>query len=201
MHKIKIILFITIILWGLQAKAQIIPLSVGIKGGVNTSNLNGGLDTDSRGGFNAGLMARLYIPYLYVGANAEITQKGAKIKNFSKPQSGNSETKANPLYLQIPVHLGCEIILGLSARLRLEAGPYWAYGIGGKLKEGGEKVDFFGKDTFKKNDFGLGAGVGFDFWKLGVDVGYDFGLTNISRFETAKVHTRNGYLSFSYRFL
>lgn len=202
MQKIKVTLLAVAILFGVQAKAQLIPISIGIKGGVNTSDFSGGLNTSNRAGFNAGLTARLNLPAnFYVGANAEITQKGAKLKHFKSIEGSDVESKANPLFLQIPVHLGYKYNLGLSARLRVEAGPYWAYGIGGKIKGDGKKFDFFGDNTFKKNDFGFGVAVGFDFWKLGVDLGYDFGLTNLSHIEGTKARTRNGYLSFSYRFL
>ena len=197
MKTIKAILLAIAVMVSIGASAQL-PFSIGIKGGANLSNLSGDLkDTSSRGGFNAGLFARLSIPMtgFYVASGAEITTKGAKYKDEGL------EIKANPMYLQIPLHVGYKISLIPTTRLLIHAGPYWAYGLSGKVKAEGEKIDFFSDDFCKKNDFGLGVGLGAEFWKFGVDVGYDFGLTNISQNSDFKVNNRNAYLSFSYRFM
>lgn len=200
MKALKLVLLTAALFIGMKANAQLIPFSIGIKGGVNMSNFSGDVDNKSnRAGFNAGLTARLNLPAsLYVASGVEITQKGAKYDGDNK-----NKVKANPLYLQIPAHLGYKINLIPTTRLLIHAGPYWAYGIGGKVKTGGEKKDFFGSANYqaKKNDFGLGLGVGLEVWKFGVDVGYDFGLSNISRNSDVKMRNRNGYLSFSYRFM
>jgi len=37
------------------------------------------------------------------------------------------------------------------------------------------------EDNVKKNNFGLFAGAGVDFWKLFVDVSYDWSLTNVQK--------------------
>ena len=87
----------------------------------------------------------------------------------------------------------------------LHAGPYIAYGIAGKTKADvaglSEKVDTFGDDglDLKPFDAGLGLGVGAEFGKIILDLGWDMGLTNIGD-SYADVKTQNAYLSVGYRF-
>lgn len=60
-------------------------------------------------------------------------------------------------------------------------------------------------DTFDKNgglkrfDAGIGCGVGMEFSQISVTIGYDLGLTNISR-DTEKYKNQNAYLSLGYKF-
>jgi hypothetical protein len=78
--------------------------------------------------------------------------------------------------------------------LYLNAGPYAGYNIGGRLKiDGSENMlgtssrISFGNSSadFKRWDFGLQAGAGYNFKMkkstLTVDVRYGYGLVNISR--------------------
>ena len=71
----------------------------------------------------------------------------------------------------------------------VKAGPYFGFGIAGKYKAGGEKIDFF-KDTkdedgdilmegAKKFDAGLGVGVAYEINKFFIDLTGEFGLTKI----------------------
>jgi hypothetical protein len=83
----------------------------------------------------------------------------------------------------------------------LHAGPYVAYGLGGKAKAGSLEIDTFDDDLgFKPFDAGLGLGVGAEFGKILVDVGWDMGLTNISRISSMDVKTQNAYISLGYKF-
>ena len=83
----------------------------------------------------------------------------------------------------------------------MHAGPYAAYGIGGKMKAGPLSINTFDKDLgFKPFDAGLGLGVGAEFGPILVDVGWDMGLTNISRASSGNVKNQNAYLSLGYKF-
>ena len=91
----------------------------------------------------------------------------------------------------------------------LHAGPYVAYGIGGKSKvklsssEGSAElgdVDVFGDDGFKRFDAGLGLGVGAEFGPILVDLGWDMGLVDISGSSNGNVKNQNAYLSVGYTF-
>ena len=87
-------------------------------------------------------------------------------------------------------------------RIVFHAGPYLAYGVGGKIKFGNSSINTFNKDSgvFKPFDAGAGVGIGAEFGNIIVDLGWDMGLTNISRAAKGSVKTQNAYLSLGYKF-
>ncbi len=91
----------------------------------------------------------------------------------------------------------------------MHAGPYAAYGVGGKSKLSGSigdisaetEGDVFGDDGFlKRFDAGLGLGVGAEFGPLLLDLGWDMGLVNIADSDNNDIKNQNAYLSVGYRF-
>ncbi|MFV0418730.1 MAG: porin family protein [Dysgonomonas sp.] len=219
---IKTILITVALLLGIGANAQNNPLVLGVKAGVNLSNFSGnGADgMDAKVGFNVGLTVDYALSEeLYLLSGLELTMKGAKDKgfiSFTEPTLGTvsfeGTEKDNPMYLQIPVHLGYKIAVMDGTKVILHAGPYVAYGIGGKSKVKGSVIsedeeifidtdfDFFGKDRAKRFDFGLGLGAGFEFGKTAVGLGYDFGLVNMFDNSTYTVKNMNAYLTLGYKF-
>lgn len=197
----KLFLTAAILLFSVNSYA-LLPVSLGVKGGVNLSNFSGDLDdTKSKAGFNAGLTLDVDIPLTSFGITTglELTTKGAKIDK--KYFEDGKDATFNAMYLQVPIHANYKLSIAPTTKIVFHAGPYLAYGIGGKTKVEGEKEDTFGKDGFDKFDFGLGIGAGLQVWKFGVDLGWDLGLKNISGSSEGKVKNQNAYLSFSYRFM
>lgn len=191
---------------GVAVHAQ--ETSFGVKAGVNLSNFGGDPDGDAKVGFNAGVTLDYgFTPEWYLLTGLEFTMKGSKYK---KTIAGiETETKANPMYLQLPVHVGYKLTIVDETRIVFHAGPYVAYGIGGKskLKVGenigtlvDEESDFFGDDAAKRFDFGLGGGIGVEFGSFNVGIGCDFGLLNIERNDDFKVKNQNAYLTVGYKF-
>lgn len=189
------------------ASAQM-PISFGVKAGANLSNFGGkdaGDDLDAKVGFNVGVTADINVaPSLYVLTGLELTTKGAKYEESILGEK--FEVTMNPMYLQLPIHLGYKLEIAPETNLIFRAGPYLAYGLGGKVtvKAGGEKEDgdFFGDDEDqnggKRFDFGLGGGVGVEFGKISATLGYDFGMAKV--FKDEKTYNRNAYLSVGYKF-
>jgi hypothetical protein len=105
------------------------------------------------------------------------------------------------MYLQLPATIGYKFDLGGDTRLVLNAGPYIAYGIGGKTK-GGEAGSrkLFKDDIFKRLDYGVIGGIGFEFGRFAVGAGYDLGLANISDVKGTKARNRNAYLTVGVKF-
>ncbi len=210
MKTVKTLLFVVALFIGINANAQlgINPLSFGIKGGVNMSNFSGDPeDTSAKAGWNAGITVDVSLPAnFYIASGVELTTKGAKYKQ-SVVIGGDAislvEAKANPMYIQVPVHLGYKIKAFPTTNIVFHGGPYWAYGISGKTKVEGQKYDFFGSDAneAKRNDFGLGFGAGVEFLgKITAGIGCDFGLLNISRVDNYTVRNQNAYFSVGYKF-
>lgn len=195
--------------------AQLLPLSLGLKGGLNTSNTDA-KDSKARAGFNAGLTLDLYLPAnLVILSGIELSTKGANDKrrvespgDLSIEGTYDRETKMNMMYLQVPVKLGYRIKTIPGLGLHFGAGPYFAQGIGGKTKVISNGKETYKENTFgdkdgqlKKMDWGLGVEVGASVLGLvQVRTGYDFGLANISRDKDNKVRNRNFYVSAGIKF-
>lgn len=210
------------LLIGINTYAQDKPITFGVKAGVNLSNFGGdGADgMDAKIGFNVGLTVDYALTQdLYLLTGLEFTMKGGKDEgsiSMVDPTYGSisftGKENDNPMYLQIPIHLGYKLAVTDGTKIVFRAGPYVAYGIGGKTKLEGKFIkdgttidldddyDFFGKDMAKRFDFGLGLGVGAEFGKIGATLGYDFGLVNIAPSDLAKIKNMNAYLTLGYKF-
>jgi hypothetical protein len=156
--------------------------AVGIKGGPNFANINTseslGANYDNRTGWNAG--AFVLIRGERIGFQPEVlfSQQGTKFHyNTNSP-----ELKANFSYVNIPLIVKLYTVAGIN----LQVGPQ----IG--LLTSAEREDFATgqsgpitkqdvKDDFKKTDFSLALGLGWDL-PLGfsIDGRYNWGLSDIN---------------------
>ena len=179
-----------------------LPVSLGVKAGMNLSELQN-VDDDNKVGFNIGLTAELALPSsFYLMSGLEFTTKGTKGKNVPVNVSGTKDKVTyNSMYIQLPIHAGYKLDLTPGTKLVFRAGPYLAYGVGGKIKSDAkqfEDQDFFGDDT-NRFDFGIGGAVGVEFLnKINVSLGADHGLTKV--FKDTKIKNRSAYISVGYKF-
>ena len=120
------------------------------------------------------------------------------------------------MYLQIPVHAAFKVDVTPGTKIVFHAGPYAAYGVAGKVKLSGNLGGYSGKTDYnvfedvedgegqgnglKRFDAGLGLGVGAEFGRILVDLGWDMGLVNISQSDNNKIKNQSGYLSVGYKF-
>ncbi len=182
------------------ATAVSAQVSLGLKGGINLSNVYGDdvSNTDAKIGFHAGILADFEFSYnSAIQSGLIFTTKGYK---------GGDEVKANSMYLQLPVHYAYKLDVSPGTRIVFHGGPYAAYGVGGKITNGVE-MDIFGDEGFfKRFDAGLGIGVGAEFGPMILDLGWDFGLLDIvdddffDEFDTGSVKNKSAYLSIGYKF-
>jgi hypothetical protein len=205
----KTALIAAAILIGANVSAQNSPVTFGVRGGLNLSNYWGDVENSkAKIGFNVGVtMDYAFSPALYLMTGLELTTKGAKgemIENGVK-----LSVTENPMYLQLPVHLGYKIDIAPDTRFVLHAGPYVAYGVGGKSKittkvEGlnlDVSTDLFSGDiSYDRFDFGVGLGFGVEFGRISAGLGYDLGLANLTGNSNYKVRNMNAALTFGYRF-
>lgn len=212
-------------------------LSLGIRGGANMSNFTGKSvkDTKMKLGFNAGITADYeFTSNAAIQTGLLFTTKGAKLSSKKIEQkigdvkiNGSADATADAMYLQLPLHFAYKINLAPDTRLVLHAGPYAAYGVGGKtttkssvkvlgnvpanqkaavdeavkkLNTKSEVNTFDKKAGYKPFDAGVGAGVGAEFGSFFVDLGWDMGLLNIARTKDSSLKTQNAYLSIGYKF-
>jgi hypothetical protein len=202
MKKIKLMLVLALFAMVTAVSAQV---SLGVKGGINMSNLYGDeLDNENvKIGFNVGLLADIDFSFnSAIQTGLFFTTKGYKY------DSGNLDYTENLMYIQLPVHYAYKIDVTPGTRVVFHAGPYAAYGVGGSRKlDAGElgslevdKIFGDGMLQYKPFDVGLGLGVGAEFGPILVDLGWDMGLVNISNTSNGNVKNQNAYLSVGYKF-
>ena len=153
--------------------------------------LDGG---SSQTGLNVGVLAGLPLTQeapLFLEAGFFYTEKGGKTTYEGKKMTYDLN------YLEVPVTL--KYAIGLDDHFSIQPffGGYFAYGVGGKIKNYGDRVaeKSFSKQYFKRFDAGLRLGCGVAYDMFYADLGYDLGLANICHDEFDKSH--NGCLTLS----
>jgi hypothetical protein len=207
MKKMRSTFVVAMLAVAVSASAQ---LNFGVKGGMTMSNYYGDelSDKNVKIGFNVGLLADFEIGYnSAVQTGLLFLTKGSQYKGSFGSISG--EVTVNPMYLQVPVHYAYKIAVTPGTRVVLHAGPYAAYGVGGKSNVKlsisdksveSKGVDVFGDNGFKPFDAGLGLGVGAELGSFLVDLGWDMGLVNIARSDNATLKNQSAYLSVGFKF-
>ena len=191
----------------LNVSAQNEQLSFGVKAGINISNLYSSGDGESESAdYKIGPTVGLTVDYrlaesLYLLSGLEFSVKGAKesIEDY--------KASANMMYLQLPIHAAYKIDLSDNMKFVVDAGPFLAFGLGGKVKVDEDdfsvSMDIFGKEEdggAKRLDYGIGVGLGLEVEKIKVGVSYDLGLANINWDSDYKTKTRSAYITVGYRF-
>lgn len=186
----------------LAAVAGNAQVKFGPKVGLNFSTMSmDGADEKMRTGYQVGMVFQGDIaPNVFIQPSILFSSKGSTYDN-----SICEKVVAN--YIDIPVNFGYRINLG-GANLNLLAGPYLAYGVGGKItsdfilatnerdiKWGTDKNE----DDFRPFDMGLNLGGGFEFNNFQVSLQYGFGLLNINA--DSDFTTKNGVLSLTAAYL
>lgn len=147
-------------------------LELGIKGGLNFSNINtdegDGFNVDSKTGYHAGIYGLIKIANIGIQPEILYSRKGATIKDFT---SGFSEEYDQDLmYLDIPVMFKFYLPLGLN----LQAGPQ--FGMLLSAESDGDDV----KDSYKNSDISAALGAGWDApFGLRLTARYIIGLNDI----------------------
>lgn len=175
-------------------------IHLGVRAGLNISNITDS-DMDSKCGFVGGLSADFAImESLYINSGLFFQMSGCKLD-----EDGYKVT-VSPMYIKLPVMASYRYNFNESLQWQLNFGPYFAFGVGGKVKteyEGEDyKVDFFGddEDQFggKRFDMGLGVGTGITWNKIFFGIEYDFGMTKVVK--DAKGKNSNFSISLGYNF-
>ncbi|MDU1891177.1 MAG: porin family protein [Dysgonomonas sp.] len=185
-----------------------------IKAGINLSDLTGfHHSTNMKLGYNVGLNINYNLsPKVYLYSGLELLNKGANYtytEEWTEYDMTIKDSRMNMIYLQIPLHAGYKIKLNEKNRLSFHAGPYMAFGIGGK-RTFGDKVtkkyhhqesaetitleqyratvkgfkkhkDIFSDELMKGFDLGIGIGVRFEHNCFSYGLNYDHGLMDVSR--------------------
>ena len=145
---------------GMFALAGFSQVKWDAKVGMNFSNMTKAEDTKALPGFNLGVgMDYGFSENWSLQSGLMISSKGYKIKDYSKDR---------PIYLDIPILAAYKFNISDNTKFVINAGPYLAFGLGGKCKfdEGGDYKLFKGEDgedaEYSRFDLGIQYGIGLE---------------------------------------
>lgn len=188
----KTFFILLIALLSINAYAQKIGINVGTNLTSMTAESNDGKDPDINTFWpRLRLGANLLIPFknsnLFFNTGLIYSQKGyhKTVENNSGEKIFDGKFKIN--YLDIPLNIGLK--LGRNNNFVLIGGPYLGYGIGkakmnmdysdpGNFLDSEDECEF-GEAGLQHIDFGLQAGLGYDFNYFQIVIKYNLGLINI----------------------
>lgn len=189
MKKVYFLMIISAVLISSKSFAQDIGLNVGLKGGVQLSNLyvDEVGDDNAKLGFQGGLYFKNQITEFFA-LQPEIiySLKGSEIEydNFSIPgiiSGGSGSYRFNLGYVEIPVLAVVSI-----GSFSVHAGPYIALLTNANIKnvdDDGDidEIDELDRDDFNTLDYGIAGGIGFDFLSGTIGLRYTYGLNEIGK--------------------
>lgn len=183
---VKRVVLIAFVLCSMIVGAQEKILKIGVKGGVNFSNIDGNveeIDFKSRSSYHLGALVELRLfQNLSIQPELLYSVQGAKV------ESGEADVDdVDFKYLTVPVMLKFYLI---SDRLSLEAGPQFSF-----------LADDNVGDTFRTRSFdlSLGGGLAYDITNnFFVQARYLAGLTEVSK--DADLKNTNFQLSVGFKF-
>ena len=163
----------------------------GLRIGANFSTVNSDdryLDGSSvRSGLNVGAVVGFQIaPHapIYFETGLSYVEKSGK-GNYN-----GSRFTYNLDYLEVPLVLKYDYRADRLLSIQPYLGGYVAAGIGGQIKDFGSRHAYssFDDEGFQRFDAGIKVGCGLQYDHLYAELGYDFGLSNISHdyFDTSR---------------
>ena len=176
----------------LFASASFAQVKLGVTAGLNASNV---IEENNEGskykaGFQAGLVADFGITENFsIIPELLFSQRGGKDEISEEGYKMSSSTTLN--YLQLPVNFAYKFNVGYGSKLFIFAGPYAGYALSGKRKvdlklgngtdSGSGDIKFGSKeDEVKPFDFGLNAGIGYEYEKVFFKLQWNPGLANLT---------------------
>ena len=141
-------------LFGLIALAGYSQARWDVQFGMNFSNMTKADDAKMLPGFKVGLgMDYAFTDIWSLKSGLMFESKGYKVE----------KDKVRPIYMQIPVMAAWKANITDDIKFVVNAGPYFAVGLGGKYKEnGGGSAKLFSSDgmDMKRFDLGIQWGIG-----------------------------------------
>ena len=152
-----------------------------------------------KAGLNAGVVAGFQLGHyspVYFETGLSYIEKGGE------GHYQNSKFTYGLNYLEVPLLIKGFVDITPNFSIQPFAGGYVAFGVSGKIKDFGQRQAYssFDDEGFNRFDGGIRAGCGVQFEFLYGEIGYDFGLANISHdyFETS--HTGMLYTTIGVNF-
>lgn len=225
MKKLLLFLFVSV-LFTTVAYSQESKFSVGVKAGLGVSKLHiKDVDSDAKLGYRFGVVGEYKLQNnFFIQSGIDLVSKGTK-KKFDEEGDINvdgisgdymhAKLTWNAVYLELPILAGYDLNVTENLKVRFMAGPYLAYGLGGKIiaktnvqlsdPNGGyelfsrkDKINTFSDEALKRFDMGLLGAIGAEYNKFQLTIGYEYGLVKIFQ-ESSSIHNMNGFVTLGYR--
>ncbi|MBL7840044.1 MAG: PorT family protein [Cyclobacteriaceae bacterium] len=154
-------------------------LRVGIKGGLNVTNLyvDDVDDENPRYGFHLGVYTQLFQSDVFaIQPEILYSTKGTRIEDNSDLYDATLDFNLN--YIDIPVLA----VFKLGDAAEIHVGPYFGYLLNANVDVDGDVdgSDDIDRDNFKSWDYGISAGVGFNVGPVQLGARYNYGLQKIA---------------------
>lgn len=167
------------------AIAQDNSLRVGIKGGLNVTNLyvDEVDDENPRYGFHLGVYTQLFESDVFaIQPEILYSTKGTRIEDDSDLFDATMDFNLN--YIDIPVLA----VFKLGEAAEIHVGPYFGYLLNANIDVDGDfdGDDDIDRDNFKSWDYGLSAGIGFNVGPVQLGARYNYGLQKIADSDVAE---------------
>jgi hypothetical protein len=178
----------------------------GLRLGMNIATINSDLvdvDMDSRTGLNVGAVYGLQLANstpLWLELGLLYSEKGGK-----RYREG-AEITTRLTYLQAPIVIKYSFDVYDDLYVQPFLGGYLAYGVGGKTKNYGsvtnniQRESYSAFNDFRRFDGGLRVGCGAEYKMLYAEIGFDFGLANISKDDFATARNQNLFMTIGVNF-
>lgn len=154
------------LLFVIGVRAQDSSCHFGFQGGVSLNKYTTMAELKSNiAGWHAGVTLLVKMPAFFAFQPAVQFERS----NADVPVDNNSVARFNVNTLNIPLALQWGPDLGF-CRIFAEAAPYVDINLAAKLSD----TDM--KDSIKKAQFGMGAGLGVDIWRIQLKVRYNWGF-------------------------
>ncbi len=212
--KLKLVSIVLLLFVAISIQAQeSLPLTVGIKGGMNYSTLirdNRNFSADYRLGYVAGPFSRLNLSNWYIQPEVLFSSKNTYIKttastdvnNPSDPVNLSTTVQVNSV--DVPIRVGVKVIDTGQMNVRLTAGPVASIVLGANGLEGILGSETPVRDTYTKAVWGYQAGAGVDIGSFTFDALYEGGFNHsydLTRYNLGKPRAGLFQFTLGWKFL
>jgi len=180
----------------------------GIRLGLNIASLSSSMadmDMSARAGFAVGGVYGLQLANstpLWLEAGLFYAEKGGK--QTATTDASVEKITCRMSYLQIPVVVKYAFDVADDLYVQPFIGAYAAIGLGGTTKYYTVKAqDRYSKDSFdlmNRPDVGLRIGCGAEYQMIYAELGFDFGIANISKDEFERVRNQSLFINIGVNF-
>ena len=182
----------------------------GLRLGYNIACINSSdalIDTESYGGLALGGIYGLQLANstpLWLEAGLFYSEKGGKNEHYTSLSDNNltrnQKMTTRLIYLQAPIVIKYSLDVADDLYLQPFLGGYLGLGIGGKTKLYSDEKSYDSFDNFNRFDGGLRIGCGAEYQMIYAEMGFDFGLANISDNEFKTARNQNLFINVGVNF-